>query len=262
MTRYLLTLAVVLVLSTPLSAAEPVKIVFLGQKPDHPYASHMYLFEANLLAKCARQTAGVTTEVSEGWPTDPKVLEGARAVVLYTSSGAEFLFGGKHSEQVEELAKRGVGFVAVHWSTGANKEELGLRYAKIFGGYWFINGGLKTDPFRVVQVAKDHPLSRGWGDYESKEEIYLNPRLGPDAKPVIQVRVGDKDHVVAWAHERAGGGRSFATTLGHYHEAFKKPEFRRVLTNAILWTAKLEVPAAGAPCEATEEDLKLPPEKP
>jgi type 1 glutamine amidotransferase len=61
--------------------------------------------------------------------------------------------------------------------------------------------------------------------------------------------------VIAWAVERAGGGRGFGCTGGHYHRNWGIPDFRRMVMNAILWSARLDVPSGGAKCDITPEDL-------
>ena len=50
---------------------------------------------------------------------------------------------------------------------------------------------------------------------------------------------------VAWAVERADGGRGFGFTGGHWHWNWGHPMQRKLVLNAIAWTAKVEVPAAG-----------------
>jgi type 1 glutamine amidotransferase len=88
----------------------------------------------------------------------------------------------------------------------------------------------------------------------------LNLKFHERAQPILKVTVGGKEQVVAWALEREGssGGRSFGTTLGHFHENFAIADFRRMLVNGILWTAQVEVPKEGAPVDVQEQDLKLP----
>ena len=36
--------------------------------------------------------------------------------------------------------------------------------------------------------------------------------------------------------------------------------FRKAVVNGILWTAKVDVPAGGAPCAITLKDMELPPD--
>jgi type 1 glutamine amidotransferase len=79
----------------------------------------------------------------------------------------------------------------------------------------------------------------------------------------LQVRErGGKDVVVGWIYERRDGGRSFATTLGHPSKNFQIEAFRRMIVNAILWTAKKDVPQDGAPVGLSEEALALPAQPP
>ena len=68
---------------------------------------------------------------------------------------------------------------------------------------------------------------------------------------------------MAWVFERRrdrNAGRSFGTTLGHFHENFEIEAFRRFLVNGILWTASVDVPPDGAVVNVADADLKLPPE--
>jgi len=52
--------------------------------------------------------------------------------------------------------------------------------------------------------------------------------------------------VIAWAAERANGGRSVAFTGTHYLAVLDIPEIRTLLLNAVLWTARQDVPRTGA----------------
>jgi type 1 glutamine amidotransferase len=50
---------------------------------------------------------------------------------------------------------------------------------------------------------------------------------------------------VAWAYERPDGGRGFGCTGGHTHWVYAQNDFRKLLLNAICWTAKVDVPVDG-----------------
>jgi type 1 glutamine amidotransferase len=58
-----------------------------------------------------------------------------------------------------------------------------------------------------------------------------------------------------WAVERAGGGRGFGFTGGHYHDNWGNDAFRKVVLNALLWVAKVDVPTGGVESEVTPDDL-------
>lgn len=238
------------------------KILFIGKNPDHPYGSHMYLRTCGVLAKCSELTPGIETVVSNGWPKDPKTLAGVKTIVIYTNPAAELLLEGPHRGQVDELMKKGVGLVTIHWASSVNKnnlERLGPTWFSYLGGSWVSNVGLSGGKSPLKQLLPEHPICRGWKEYEIEDEYYLDPVI-KEAKPLLQVRERKgKDVIVGWVFERGDGGRAFGTTLGHPYQNFQIEAFRRMVVNAILWSAHIEVPKEGAPVNLSAEALALPP---
>lgn len=238
------------------------KVLFIGTDPDHPYGSHMYMHTCGVLARCAELTPGVEAVVSKGWPTEANTLEGVKTIVLYTNPAAELLLDGEHRNEVARLMNQGVGLVTIHWSSTVKKdnlERLGPTWLGYLGGTWVSNVGLSGGKSSLKQLLPDHPICRGGREYEIDDEYYLNPVI-KDAQPFLQVRERNGgDVIVGWVYERPGGGRSFATTLGHPYKNFQVEAFRRMLMNAVLWTAHREVPPDGAPVQLSEEALALPP---
>lgn len=255
--------AVLLAAASGLAADTPkTKILFIGKNPDHPHGSHMYMHTCGVLAKCAERTPGVETVVSNGWPKDAKTLEGVKAIVIYTSPAAEFLLEGEYRAQVDALMKKGCGLVTIHWASSVNQknlDRLGPTWLSYLGGTWVSNVGLSDGKSTLKQLLPEHPICRGWKEWEIEDEYYLNPTI-KQAKPLLQVtEKKGKDVVVGWVFERPGGGRSFATTLGHPYRNFQNESFRRMIVNAILWAAEVEVPKGGAPVDVSEDVLRLPP---
>ncbi len=238
------------------------KILFIGKQPDHPYGSHMYLHTSGVLAKCVALTPGIESIVSDGWPQDAKQLEGVKAIVIYTSPAAEILLDGGHRDDVDRVLKSGVGLVTIHWASTVKKENverLGPAWLSYLGGTWVSNVGLSFGKSPLKQLDSEHPICRGWREYEIEDEFYLNPTI-EKARPLLQVREkGGKDVIVGWTYERGGGGRSFATTLGHPYKNFQDERFRRMIVNGILWAAHIDVPESGAPVNIGEALLALPP---
>ncbi len=61
---------------------------------------------------------------------------------------------------------------------------------------------------------------------------------------------------MAWATQRPDGGRGFGCSGGHDHWNWGNPQFRKLILNAIVWTAGVDVPAAGVPAgKVTVDDL-------
>src|SRR5947207_9068065 len=94
------------------------RILLIGKDNDHAYGTHEYMIECKMLAKCLEQTKGVETVVSKGWPTDEKMLDGVKAIVLYTANGGDVILGKAAREQCLKMLNNGVGLTAIHWSTG------------------------------------------------------------------------------------------------------------------------------------------------
>ena len=81
-------------------------------------------------------------------------------------------------------------------------------------------------------------------------ESTLSRPDGPHSgNPHVRAKAGQPQHV-AWATEREDGGRGFGFTGGHWHWNWGDDNFRRIMLNAIVWTAKLEVPEGGVPVES------------
>ena len=266
--RIVLTLcACLLVAGWGFAADTKTRILLIGKDRDHAYATHTYMDDCELLARCLRQTPGVETVVSNGWPKDPDVLKDINAIVLQTKLGGTMLLGGPQRRQVEELMKKGAGLTAIHWSTGAEKSE-GEEYLHLLGG-WFNTDFSEyyVQSSKVRQADPKHPISRGWQDYDLREEYYIKLRYLPESKPIMKAAVKDKngqtkDYDIGWVYERPDGGRSFGFVGGHFHANFGERPFRQAVVNGILWTAHLEVPEGGAPCEITPKDMELAPDPP
>ena len=73
--------------------------------------------------------------------------------------------------------------------------------------------------------------------------------------PHIMERAG-KEETLLWCVERKDGGRGFGFTGGHNHENWQNDEFRKLILNAIVWLAKVNVPEGGVP-STTPTDAEL-----
>jgi type 1 glutamine amidotransferase len=113
----------------------------------------------------------------------------------------------------------------------------------------------------AIQASPKHPISRGWKSFTGKDEYYYKIRFNENDKRVTPILVAmlpknaPNREVIAWATERKDGGRGFGFTGGHFHKNWAWDDERRMMVNAILWTAKKKVPKNGAMCDITPEDL-------
>jgi type 1 glutamine amidotransferase len=228
--------------------------------------SHEYENNVLVLKHCletATNLSGIKTEVSFGWPTNIFLLEEADTVVI-TSGGSDRsetdhpLYVGDHFSQLEKQMQRGCGLVMFHWSV-FHPTRHKAKILDWLGGYfdyetgtngptkkWFSKIEHATWP--VLPAPPEHPLLRGIRPFELKDEFYYNIRFAekdPHCTPILFKQEPKQENVIAWAVERKDGGRGFGFTCGHFYTNWWQPEFRKIVLNAIVWTAKNEVPLGG-----------------
>jgi type 1 glutamine amidotransferase len=286
MKRLFLFHSILLTLLATLAAvhAADKKIVFLAGPPSHGPGDHEHRAGCLLLSRCINQVPGVTSVVySNGWPTEVTAFEGADAVIIYSDGGGGHpAIRPERLQVLNELMNRGVGLGLLHYAVEVPKDRGGAEFLKWAGGYfetyWSVN------PFWTAEfkTLPDHPITRGVQPFSIRDEWYYHMRfpegmrgvtpiltaVPPDStrgrpgmndphggNPEVQKHRGEPEHVM-WAIERPDGGRGFGFTGGHSQSNWGNPNFRKIVLNAILWSAKGEVPAQGVDCPVTEEDLK------
>ena len=175
--------------------------------------------------------------------------------------GGSVLFDPLVKDQAEKLLKQGVGLSAIHWGTGAEKPA-GEAWLKTLGGWfhgdWFSRYMVRTT--KLLQADPKHPICFGWKEYDLRDEYYIKLKFMPEAKPILKAVIDKEEYPVAWVYERPDGGRSFGFLGGHFHDNYGTEAFRRAIVNGILWTARVDVPAEGAPVRITAKDMELPPD--
>jgi type 1 glutamine amidotransferase len=172
--------------------------------------------------------------------------------------------GGNHLDNLDDLAKADVlllfarrlklpesemKLIRAHWEAG--KPIVGLRTAshafsdaenetwdrQILGGrhasHW------ADEPVKVTNKPAppgqaDHPVLKGVAPFTSRK-LYKRPDLLPDVT-VLQLGDNGKDTQPVTLTRTHNGGRIVYTSLG-VPEDFRDDNFRRLLTNAIFWTA-------------------------
>jgi len=113
------SIVLLLAASFCLPGAGPARIVLVAGKASHGSREHEFNAGALLLAKCLRQNPGVEPMVVKGgWPEDPSVFQGARALVFYEDGGT-----GHPMIQDDRLATIGklmrTGVAALSYSNGS-----------------------------------------------------------------------------------------------------------------------------------------------
>ncbi|HPY30820.1 MAG TPA: ThuA domain-containing protein [Verrucomicrobiota bacterium] len=275
---------VMLLAAGALTVSGATRIVFLAGGPSHPPGEHEHRAGCLLLQSCLEGMADVTTVVySNGWPAAPEVFTGADAVVLYSDGGRLHpLLQGDRLTTLGKLMDRGVGLAVLHWACDVAKDYGQREFLDWLGGcyeqHWSVNP-LWTAEFKTLPA---HPITRGVNPFQLYDEWYFHLRFregldrvvpllttvapastmarpdGPHTgNPAVREAVERQvPQIVAWAAERAQGGRGFGFTGGHYHKNWGHDDFRKLVLNGILWVAKVEVPANGVASTVTPTQLE------
>lgn len=150
-----------------------------------------------------------------------------------------------------DLPEQQMAIIRQHWDKG--RPVVALRTAshafqpadnaifdrKVLGGN-YQGAGDYTTPFKAIpdKSQASHPVLKGVGPITSKG-YYNNGKLAEDAV-VLQVVESERKTPlpVTWAHTFKGG-RTIYTSMG-VPEDFKDENFRRLLINAVFWSAQLD----------------------
>ncbi|MBG29866.1 MAG: hypothetical protein CMI31_07680 [Opitutae bacterium] len=266
-----------------LEAADKAKVVFISGKPSHGRMKHEHRAGNMILAKALNESKLKVECVlvpHYGYPKDESVFEGASTVVIFCTGHGGHVLNPKLKE-FDALMKKGVGVVMIHWATEAVKGEPGNRFLQWMGGFCDLNWSVNphwTPSFKAVK----HPIWNGVKPFSLNDEWYYHMRFVDKLKgvtpiltdlpppetlrrrdgarsgnPAVRKAVanGESQHV-AWAYERKDGGRGFGFTGGHEHKNWKDDNYRTIMLNAILWTAKVDIPEDGVPSsKLTDEDI-------
>jgi len=279
--RKLIRLFAVLVICSILSpqfavAADAVeglktkRLLMLGQSPDgHPWSTHEYMSGLGILAKCLQDVPGlqmVIERADEPWERGPELIDGADGIVVFLSQGAKWIQQDPaRLAAFQAFQARGGSLVVLHWGMGCVEARYIDAFVKLFGG---CHGGPdrkhKVVRVRAEAASSDHPIVNGIGGFDVEEEFYYALKFVKPAgtvTPLLKVSIDGNTETVAWSWQRSDGGRSFGFSGGHFHRNWKLPEYRRLVSQGILWTLDLPVPPAGLPVNVAPKDLVLPERK-
>ena len=260
-------------------------IVMIAGRPSHGPGQHEHNAGIQLLSKCLNEGAPqVVTKVhlSGEWPSDEELAQADSVVIYADGGGGHVALQGEHLQQLGAAMKRGAGLVCLHYAVEVPAEKGGPEFLQWLGGYfeanWSVNPHWKAD---FTELPK-HLVSNGVQPFSTTDEWYFHMRFPEDPKglthvlsavppdstmsrkdgphegnPTVRAEVAaKKPQTVAWAYERPDGkGRGFGFCGGHFHNSWGNNDQRKLVLNAIVWTANAEVPANGVDSKVSEEEL-------
>ena len=260
------------------------KILLISGRKSHGYGSHEFTAGNLLMAKLLQSRfKGLTTKVFQkgAWP-EPGDFVGVDSVVLFCNGGGGHLVN-KRLDEFDKLMKQGVGAAFLHYGVETVPGRPSEKFIEWIGGhfqrFWSVN------PHWVAEfkILPKHAITRGVKPFQANDEWYFHMRFRPKmagVTPILSavppastmkrkdgphsgnpdVRKAVKNKIpqhVAWAFDRADGGRGFGFTGLHRHWNFKDDDFRKLVLNAIAWTAKIDIPEDGIATKTpTEAELE------
>ena len=284
--KQFLSLLSILALVLPALAADKKSIVMIAGKPSHGPGQHEHNAGILLLKKCLEEGAGAQVEIHSHlngeWPSAEE-LAAADTVVIYSDGGGGHpACQGDRLAQLDKEMKRGCGFLTLHYAVEPTIEKGNREFLAWMGGCFEINWSVNPHWDANFKELPTHPISQGVEPFATNDEWYFYMRFRPgmegvtpilsdvapdstmsrpdghhSGNPAVRASVAKKEKQhVAWACERTDGGRGFGFTGGHFHAGWGNPNQRRLVLNAILWTAQVDVPTGGVVSTVSEEDLK------
>jgi type 1 glutamine amidotransferase len=255
------------------------KVVFISGKPSHGRMKHEHRAGNMILAKRLNDSGlPIEAVVLEdiGYPKDESVLEDASTIVIFCTGHGGHLLNPKLRE-FDALMKKGIGVIMIHWATEAVSGAPGDKFLEWMGGFCDLNWSVNPH-WKPNFKPRPHPIWNGVQPFSVDDEWYYHMRFVEDrtgftpiltdvppmetlkrpdgmrsGNPAVRKAVanGETQHV-AWAYERTSGGRGFGFTGGHNHDSWQEDNYRKVMLNAILWTAGMDVPKNGVTSSAPD----------
>ena len=272
------------------------RIVLIAGRASHGPGEHEFRAGSLLLQKALSSTPGLKVDViPNGWPTkvvdgatvdDNAALDGADAILIYADGGrGNPAIQRDHIQVLDALAAKGVGLGFAHYGVEVPVGEPADAMFRWIGGYYETNYSVNPMWSPSFEKFPVHPVTRGVKPFSNHDEWYFNMRWVPEVKVGLEPRPvltavpsddvrkgpyvsppGPYPHIIAasgrtetmmWVTERRDGGRGFGFTGGHTHTNWGNPNQRRIVLNALLWIAKMDVPANGVQDTITEADLAV-----
>lgn len=84
---------------------------------------------------------------------------------------------------------------------------------------------------------KNHPVTKGLSDFDIVDEVYGGVEILPSVKPLLSTTHPKSMRYLAWVN-RYGTSNVIYIQLGHGPSGYSNPNFRKLIRQAIEWSAK------------------------
>lgn len=209
-------------LVVPGVAADPVKVLFLGDNGHHR--------PGELAAQLAPALKDRGISI--------KYTDDASALKLETLNQFDGLLLFANIDNIEKDAadallsyvEGGKGFIPVHCATYCFRND--DRIVALMGGQFQKHG---TGVFRTRIVQPNDPIMKGFDGFASWDETYVHTKHNEENRIVLEVRADDNGfEPYTWTRTH-GKGRVFYTAWGHDERTWSQPGFVNLMERGIRW---------------------------
>jgi type 1 glutamine amidotransferase len=144
-------------------------------------------------------------------------------------------------QHLKEFVESGKGVVSLHWAV-LDYDAWPWWHQEVVGGKFIrpVNGEkvtqFKNDVDMVLRPVGQHPITAGIGPLHLVDEAYKKLWVSPKVHALLETESPDSDRVVAWVspYEKS---KVVYIQAGHAPSTYANPAYRKLVRNAILWSA-------------------------
>ncbi|MCX8229772.1 MAG: ThuA domain-containing protein [Planctomycetota bacterium] len=216
--------------------SERLNVLYIGDRGHHDPFSRL----RDVWGPLARQ--GIAVEWEENLDSiTPRRLRSFDCVLMYANQPQHEKVPEDFFNALSGFVKDGGGFVALHCTSGCFMQS--QKWLEFVGARFVSHG---AEIFQQTLIEPNHPILRGWENFESWDETYVQSHFDGD-RTVLALR---DEEPWMWVRNE-GQGRVFYCASGHDERTWREPAFLDLLTRAVDW-------ASGETAAAKRAALKLP----
>jgi type 1 glutamine amidotransferase len=226
-------------------APDGAKVLLLsgGQRQHHGYRDQAFYLASELEDTGRYQ---VTIVEDAAILETPAMQKYDMIIVGADRRDPEFKLTRAQQEALLAFVRGGHGYVSIHGADNAAPDWL-PDWREMLGGVFSHpgppDGKVRKGTYTIKIVDTSHPITRGLGDFELKDELYYNMQMQPGVEPLATTEYDGTAWPVAWTRQ-FGQGRVFHTPLGHRDfgpgkdDPLRNPNLQKLVIQGIDWVAE------------------------
>jgi len=187
--------------------------------------------EANYPVECIRAFRKTDDDVP-----GLEALETCDVAVFFTR---RLTIKGEQLERIKKYAESGKPIVAIRTASHGFQNWLDMDKDILGGNYKGHFGAGPKCECKLTDAGAKHPTMNCVKPFVSEGSLYKNQGHNKDITVLMSGSIPKESEPITWVRENKGG-RVFYTSLGHPKD-FEEESFKRMIANAVFWTAKRDI---------------------